>query len=104
MLSVVAPASTAACSTSIMKSSGVRGRPAAGAVTPVRPGQPGDHRPPHRPGDGLHGLEIPVAGHGEAGLDVVDTETRQLLGDLELLAHVERDARRLLPVSKGRVE
>ena len=46
----------------------------------------------------------PVAGDREAGLDDVDPEARQLLGDLELLGDVERDARRLLAVTQGGVE
>ena len=40
----------------------------------------------------------------EPGLDDVDPEARELLGDLELLADVERDAGRLLAVPQGRVE
>ena len=41
---------------------------------------------------------------GKPGLDHVDAEPRELLGDLELLAHVERDAGRLLTVAQGGVE
>ena len=55
-------------------------------------------------GDGLDGLEVALAGDREAGLDDVDAEAGQLLGDLELLALVERDAWRLLAVAQGRVE
>src|SRR2546430_13653782 len=36
--------------------------------------------------------------------DHVDPETSELVRDLELLAHVERDAGRLLAVPQGRVE
>ena len=46
----------------------------------------------------------PSAGDREPGLDDVDAEARELLGDLELLADVERDAGRLLAVAQGRVE
>ena len=46
----------------------------------------------------------PGARDREPGLDVVDPEARQLLGDLELLGDVERDARRLLAVAQRRVE
>ena len=49
-------------------------------------------------------LEVALARDREAGLDDVDAETGELLGDLELLALVERDARRLLAVAEGRVE
>ena len=55
-------------------------------------------------GDRLHRLEVALAGDREAGLDDVDPEARQLLGDLELLALVEGDARRLLAVAQRRVE
>ena len=37
---------------------------------------------------------------GKPGLDDVDAEARELLGDLELLGGVERDARRLLAVAQ----
>ena len=46
----------------------------------------------------------PVAGDREPGLDDVDAEPRELLGDLELLAARERDAGRLLAVAQGGVE
>ena len=67
-------------------------------------GQPTDDGAAHGGGDGLHRFEVALAGDGEAGLDDVDPEAGQLLGDLELLALVERDARRLLAVTEGRVE
>ena len=51
----------------------------------------GDGRALHGLGDGLDRLEVALAGDREAGLDHVDTEARELVGDLELLAHVERD-------------
>ena len=49
-------------------------------------------------------LEVARGGDREAGLDHVDTEPRQLVGDLELLLRVERDPRRLLAVAQRRVE
>ena len=55
-------------------------------------------------GDCLHRLEVALARDREAGLDVVDAETGELLGDLELLHRVEGDARGLLTVPQGRVE
>ena len=66
--------------------------------------QPGDDRAAHRLGDRLDRLEVAVGRDREAGLDHVDAEARELLGDLELLGDVERDAGRLLAVSQGRVE
>ena len=47
-----------------------------------------------------------VAGRGgcEAGFDHVDAEPLELLRDLCLLFRPQGDARRLLAVSKGRVE
>ena len=60
--------------------------------------------PAHRLGDRLDRLEVAVGRDREAGLDDVDPEAGELLGDLELLGDVERDAGRLLAVSQGRVE
>ena len=40
--------------------------------------------PSHLPGDRLHGLEIARRGDGEAGLDHVDAEVLERLGDLQL--------------------
>ena len=77
-----------------------------GPVDVLEPGagQAGDDRALHRLGDGLDRLEVAVAGDREPGLDDVDPEARELVGDLELLADVERDAGRLLAVPQGRVE
>ena len=80
------------------------GVPAAVDVGHLGARQRRDDRPPDRAGDGLHRLEVALAGHREAGLDVVDPEPGQLLGDLELLGRVEGDARRLLAVAQGGVE
>ena len=66
--------------------------------------QAGDDRPAHGLGDRLDRLEVAVGRDREPGLDDVDAEARELLGDLELLGDVERDAGRLLAVSQGRVE
>ena len=77
---------------------------AAVHVGQLGPRESGDDRPVHRAGDGLHGVEVTLARDRETGLDVVDAEACQLLGDLELLARVERNARRLLTVSQSRVE
>ena len=72
---------------------GLDGLPAAVDVTEGGARQAADHRALDPLGDGLHGLEVALAGDREAGLDDVDTEAGQLLGDLQLLALVERDAR-----------
>ena len=50
------------------------------------------------------GLEVAGRGDREAGLDDVDAEARELVGDLELLGRVQRDAGRLLAVAQRRVE
>ena len=55
-------------------------------------------------GDRLDGLEVAGRGDREAGLDHVDAQPRELLGDLELLGGVQRDAGRLLAVAQRRVE
>ena len=44
-------------------------------------------------GDRLNGLEVPGGGDRETGLDHVDSEAGELLGDLELLGGVQRDPR-----------
>src|SRR5215213_7878240 len=54
--------------------------------------------------DRPHGLEVAGRGDREAGLDDVHAQARELMGDLELLARVQRDARRLLAVAQGGVE
>ena len=65
---------------------------------------PRDHRALDLAGDRLDGLEVPGRGDREAGLDHVDAEPGELLGDLELLGRVQRDAGRLLAVAQRRVE
>ena len=80
------------------------GFPRAVDVVEAGAREPGDDRTAHRLGDRLDRLEVAVAGDREAGLDDVDTQTRELFGDLELLDDVERDAGRLLAVPQRRVE
>jgi hypothetical protein len=48
--------------------------------------QAGDHRAVDLAGDRLHGLEVAGRRDREAGLDDVDAQARELVGDLELLA------------------
>ena len=54
--------------------------------------------------DLLHGFEVAGRGDRETGLDHVDAQARELLGDLQLLLRVQRDPRRLLAVAQRRVE
>ena len=63
-----------------------------------------DDRALHLPGDRPYGLEVTRRRDRKTSLDHVDAEPRELLGDLQLLGGVERDARRLLAVSQGGVE
>ena len=84
---------------------GVLDRPPGGVdVGLVGAGQAADDRPFDRAGDRLDRLEVTRRGDRETGLDHVDPEPRQLLGDLHLLGGVQRDARRLLAVAQRRVE
>ena len=67
-------------------------------------GQARDHGTVDLAGDRPYRLEVTWRGDRESSLDHVDAEPRQLLRDLQLLGRVERDPRRLLAVSQGRVE
>ena len=66
--------------------------------------QTGHNRAFDLPGDRLYGLEVAGARDREAGLDDVDAQAGELVGDLELLGRVERDAGRLLAVAQRGVE
>ena len=70
----------------------------------VGSGQAADDRPLDLARDRLDGLEVAGRGDREAGLDHVDAQARELLGDLDLLLGVQRDAGRLLAVAQRRVE
>ena len=80
------------------------GLPCTIDVRRVRAGQAGDDRALDLAGDRLHRLEVAGRGDREAGLDDVDAQPRELVGDLELLGRVQRDARRLLAVAQRGVE
>ena len=54
--------------------------------------------------DGADAFEVAGRRAGEAGLDDVDAEPLELLGDLRLLVRLQRDARRLLAVAQRRIE
>ena len=70
--------------------------------------QPGDDRRvfelTHLARNPAHRLEIARRGDGEARLDHIDAQPRQLMGDLQLLVDVQRRARRLLAVAQRGVE
>ena len=73
------------------------GLPCTIDVRRVRAGEAGDDRSLDLARDRLDRLEVARRGDREAGFDDVDVQPRELVGDLELLGRVERDARRLLP-------
>ena len=54
--------------------------------------------------DLLDRLEVAGRGDRKAGLDHVDAQPRELIGDLDLLLGIQRDARRLLAVAQRGVE
>ena len=70
-------------------------------------GQAADHRAlggADGGGDALDGVEVTAAGKGEAGLNDVDPEAGELLGDGELLLQIQAGAGRLLAIAEGGVE
>ena len=69
------------------------GFPAAVDVLVGGARQPADGRTLYGRGDGVDGREVALAGDREPGLDAVHAQARQLLGDLQLLPHVQRDTR-----------
>ena len=73
-------------------------------VRRVGAGQAGDDRAVHLAGDRAYRLEVTRRRDRKSSLDHVHAEPRELLGDLQLLGRVQRDARRLLAVSQRRVE
>ena len=80
-------------------------RPPGGVdVGLVGAGEAADDRPLDPSRDRLDGLEVAGRGDREAGLDHVDAQPRELLGDLDLLGGVQRDPGRLLAVAQRGVE
>jgi hypothetical protein len=63
--------------------------PRAFYVRRVSARQPGDDRTMNLARDGPHGLKVPGRGDREPGLDDVDAQARELMGDLELLGGVQ---------------
>ena len=70
----------------------------------VSAGETADHGALHASRDRLDGLEVAGRGDREARLDHVDAQSCELLGDLDLLLGVQRDARGLLAVPQRRVK
>ena len=87
---------------------GVRGVlqrfPRAVDVFVVAAGQAADRRAADRAGDLADRLEIAGRSDREAGLDHVDAQVDQRLGDLELLLEIHAAAGRLLAVAERGVE
>ena len=54
--------------------------------------------------DALDGRQLAGAGGGKPGLDDIDTEARELLGDLQLLRAGQAHTGALLAVAKGCVK
>ena len=78
---------------------------AARSMSPVRDaGERRDHRALTDVGDLADRLELALRGDREPGLDDVDAQPGELLGDLDLLGLRERDPGSLLPVAQGGVE
>ncbi len=80
------------------------GVPALADVVLGAAGQTADDGALDLAGDGLHGGEIAGAAGRETGLDDIDTQADELVGDLQLLGSVHAAAGRLLAVAQGGVE
>jgi len=75
-----------------------------GNVLGVGAGQAGDDRAADFGGDFAYGGEVSLRGGGEPGLDDVDAELGEGLGDLQFFRGVEGDTGGLFAVPKRRVE
>src|SRR5690606_14186894 len=80
------------------------GLPGGVDVHRVGPGQSRHHGPVDLAGDALYRLEVAGGRDREPGLDDVDTQPGELVGDRHLLVGRQGDARRLLAVSQRGVE
>mgnify|MGYP007084794953 CR=1 FL=1 len=69
-----------------------------------RPRQSADSSPQPLRGDPLHRLGLALRGYGEAGLDDVDAEPVELVGDGDLVLDGEGDPWGLLPIPQGRIQ
>ena len=77
-----------------------------GAVDVARAGasQARNDGTPHRGGDALYRFKVAIGGDRKSGLDHVDAQAVELLGQAQLLLHIHAAARRLLAVTKRGVE
>src|ERR687896_1230787 len=66
--------------------------------------KPRDDRSLHSLGDRPNGLGLPFRCDWKTGFDDIDSEARDVLGDLDLLLEVETNAGGLFPVPQRRVE
>ena len=80
------------------------GFPGAVDVLIAAAGQAADHRPANATGRSPHRLEVAGRGDGKAGLDHVDAQFDQRLGDLHFLRQVHARPGRLLAVAERGVE
>jgi hypothetical protein len=87
-----------------LAAAGFDGLAGADDVDVLGAGQGADLRALDLGGDGQDGLEVSGRGDGEAGLDDVDLQARQLAGDTELLVQAHGGAGALLAVAQGGVE
>src|SRR5260370_291795 len=70
----------------------------------VGSGQTANRAAPDRAGDRLNGLEVAIRGRRKSGLDHVDLQSLELLGNAHFLLARHRRARTLLPVAESRIE
>ena len=77
---------------------------AAVDVCQIRTGEAADDRAVNAAGDRAYRLEFALARDREAGFEVIDPETGELLSDLEFVHGVKGDAGSLLTVSQRGVE
>ena len=73
-------------------------------VVPAAAGQGGRDRAGHFGGNHTHGLGVGFGGNRKARFDDIHAQSVQLPGQLELLGHAQREARRLLAVAQRGVE
>ena len=87
------------------RASGVTdGLPGAIDVGLHAPGQPGDFGLSDQSGDGLHGLEVALAGGRKARFDAVHAQHFQLAGQAQFFLKVHGRAGALFAVAQRRVE
>ena len=80
------------------------GFPCAIDISRRTTGQSGDFSIFHQSRDGLHGLEIPLAGSGKARFQTVHTQYFQLMRKTEFFLKIHGRAGALFPVAQCGVE